>query len=820
MNCIVMHKSLSIKAIGLLGAILCWLLTANIVMAQSDPFGEVDLVYIDSVQAAPGQDVMLGVKVLNDEKLSSFSIPIQYDPGLLTLQSVSFENSRSEHIAYRIISPEDIGSINGHFLVTVLKIFEDPIDIGDGPLFFLNFTVSETATVGQVAIIDTLFYPPGGSLMLAEDSLNEGIIPEFESGMVVVREQNRMPEIQPIQDQYVLEGDSLVVNISTTDPDGDQLLLALTSKPTGAVFVDNGDGSGQLVWQPDYVGPFSADGSPYTVGFWVTDGDLSSEQTIQVEVINKNRKPAITHPEALTIDAGDALEFGISAIDPDFETVSWTINDLPGGAGFDNGNPGIISWISTLADSGQYDLEIIASDPQGYADTGSVLITVRSATIWSLTLDTVEAYPNETVSFDIMLDNQLPVGSFNLLVNYDASALAALEVTNIGTRSEQFEYFSVTLDENGWTGNVRIVGIMDQTGVQNLENGSGSIATFRFLVSGDLAFVGMDLPIRFQFLDGFTKNDNTLTGADGEKITQEEIAYADGAVRVRDYGQIMLGDINLNGLSYEISDAIYFTNYFMDPLLYSFDPLQFANSDVNQDNIAATVADLVTLINIVVNGTTHPRVVAYDELTAKVNTRSDNGSRILSYESDLPLGGLLVTFDAGSEVDFSRFEFVQSQMIYDWSQETSEIRLLVYSMDNESMPAGNHEIVRVPDYIQFDIEEIDLSTESGQLVTVQLGSPVNSMPESFVLHQNYPNPFNPETNISFELPTASQVELDIYNVLGQRINTLVNSNLPAGHHTVIWNGRNAENSAVASGVYFYRLSTSATIETKKMILMK
>lgn len=815
-----MYKSLSINKITLIGVALIGLFAANMVMAQSDPFGAIDLVYVDSVQAAPGQDVTVGVNLNNDEKVNSFSIPVRYNASLLTLQSVSFENARASHIAYQIVTPNDISSINGHFLVTVLKVFEDPIEIGDGPLFFLNFTVTDSALVGQTAVIDSQFYPPGGSLLLADDSLNQGIIPNFESGMVVIREQNRPPEIQPIPDQYVLEGDSLVLNLSTNDPDGDPLVLALTSKPTGATFVDNGDGTGRFVWRPDFVGPFSADGSPYTIGFWVTDGDLSDEQMIEVEVINKNRRPVITLPEGLTIDAGDELQFGISAVDPDFETIVWQLNNLPDGAEFDNSNPGNILWNSTLADSGQYNLEIIAADPHGYADTGSVLINVRSATVWSLTLDTVLAYPNETISFNIFLDNQLPVGSFNLLVNYDPSALAALEVTNIGTRSDQFEYFTVTHNANGSAGNVRIMGVVDQSGVQRLEPGSGSIAMFRFLVSGELAFVGMDLPVRFRFLDGFTKNDNTMTNENGEKISQEKIAYADGVVRIRDFGQIKLGDINLNGLAFEISDAIYFTNYFMDPLLYSFDPLQFANSDVNQDNIAATVADLVTLINIVVNGSPQPRLAVESDLTARVTTRSDGHSQILSYESELPLGGLRLTFEAGTEIDYSSFDFTQAQMIYDYRQENSEIRLLIYSMDGQSMPAGSHDILWLHEETPLEIKEIELASEGGRLVTVQLGNPVGLVPETFVLRQNYPNPFNPETNISFDLPSASQVELDVFNVLGQRIATLVDGNLPAGQHTVIWDGRNAEKSPVASGIYFYRLSTSANIETRKMILMK
>jgi hypothetical protein len=815
-----MRNILVNKIIIAAALVLGTILGASQVMAQSDPFGAVDLVSVDSAQAAPGQTVTVGINVLNDEALSSYTVPFYYDTTILKLNSVSFENSRSSHIGNKIVTPNDFTKINGHFLVTVLKVYEDPIPVGDGPLFFVNFTVKENAAVGASALLDTLFYPPGGSLLLADDSLNQGIVPLFESGMVVVRERNRQPEIQPLTDQYVLEGDSLVVNVSTTDPDGDDLSLVLTSKPTGAQFVDNGDGTGKFIWKPEYVGPYSADGSPYTISFWVTDGDLSSESSMEVEVINRNRRPVITLPETLTIDAGDPIQFGVSAVDPDFETVSWQVNDLPSGASFNNANPGTIAWNSTVSDSGLFAIEVVATDPHGYADTGIVSLNVRAATVYSLTLDTVRAYPNESISFDVTLDNQLPISSFNLLINYDPSALALLEVTKISTRSEGFEYFNVTPNANGAIGDVRIIGIVDQSGVETLPLGAGSIVRFRFLVSADLAYVGMDLPVKFRFLDGFTKNDNTMTDADGIKIEQVQIAYANGVVRVRDYGQIKLGDINLNGLAYEISDAIYFSNYFMNPLLYSFDPLQFANSDVNHDNIAATVADLVTLINIVVNGTPAHRLVSEENPTAGVTVRSEGNDLVLAYDSDLPLGGLTVRLAPGSDFGLTSLDFPQEQMIYDYRQDANELRVLVYSMDNQSMPAGSHDFLRISDNNSFTIENIDLSTAGGQLVAVQLGSPVNLLPDQFVLHQNYPNPFNPETKISFELPSATNVSLDVYNVLGQRVVNLIEATLPAGSHTVTWKGQDEAGNKVASGIYLYRLTTATDVETKKMILTK
>jgi hypothetical protein len=94
------------------------------------------------------------------------------------------------------------------------------------------------------------------------------------------------------------------------------------------------------------------------------------------------------------------------------------------------------------------------------------------------------------------------------------------------------------------------------------------------------------------------------------------------------------------------------------------------------------------------------------------------------------------------------------------------------------------------------------------------------LPVNYTLDQNYPNPFNPETVINYSLPRASQVRLTIHNILGQWVATLVEGVQLAGEHTVAWNGRNSQNHAVASGVYFYRLVAGDQDETRKMLLLK
>jgi hypothetical protein len=96
------------------------------------------------------------------------------------------------------------------------------------------------------------------------------------------------------------------------------------------------------------------------------------------------------------------------------------------------------------------------------------------------------------------------------------------------------------------------------------------------------------------------------------------------------------------------------------------------------------------------------------------------------------------------------------------------------------------------------------------------------VPSAYALSQNYPNPFNPETTISYALPEVTYIRLIIYDLSGRVIRTLIQDYKQPGHHTVVWDGRDEEGRAVASGVYLYRLDTIGRgfVETKRMLLIR
>jgi hypothetical protein len=85
---------------------------------------------------------------------------------------------------------------------------------------------------------------------------------------------------------------------------------------------------------------------------------------------------------------------------------------------------------------------------------------------------------------------------------------------------------------------------------------------------------------------------------------------------------------------------------------------------------------------------------------------------------------------------------------------------------------------------------------------------------------NYPNPFNPETTISFNLAEAGQVNVEIFNTKGQKVKTITNQELAAGHHSVVWNGTDNKNDQVGTGIYFYRVKQNDNSVTNKMMLIK
>jgi hypothetical protein len=115
-------------------------------------------------------------------------------------------------------------------------------------------------------------------------------------------------------------------------------------------------------------------------------------------------------------------------------------------------------------------------------------------------------------------------------------------------------------------------------------------------------------------------------------------------------------------------------------------------------------------------------------------------------------------------------------------------------------------------YFGWYIDDVEIKDLNPNAIIVD---EVADIPKTYSLEQNYPNPFNPTTNIRFGLPIPGWVRLNVYNSLGQKVETLLNKERPAGYHDIRFNGSN-----LASGLYFYILEAESFRQIRKMLLIK
>jgi hypothetical protein len=155
----------------------------------------------------------------------------------------------------------------------------------------------------------------------------------------------------------------------------------------------------------------------------------------------------------------------------------------------------------------------------------------------------------------------------------------------------------------------------------------------------------------------------------------------------------------------------------------------------------------------------------------------------------------------------------------------------VYDPENDGIPLeslGVHEHWNNPTDKQYSR---NLGTGEGiELIKILKYTPTvvessnGDIPDTFTLFANYPNPFNLSTNICYSLPTSADIRLNIYNLQGEKVRTLINQHQSAGTFEISWNGRNDNNVRVASGIYIYGMEINTGRETdsqsRQMLLFR
>lgn len=192
------------------------------------------------------------------------------------------------------------------------------------------------------------------------------------------------------------------------------------------------------------------------------------------------------------------------------------------------------------------------------------------------------------------------------------------------------------------------------------------------------------------------------------------------------------------------------------------------------------------------------------------SARHDTTSLYLS--TRMMLRGVQVTLTGERKSTASKIAELGLDLFQGWCGDTLKVGLL--DLDGAGViDMGDWSLVRIPG--TFEVLEASAADmgHNKVILAVKEGNP--NLPTWFELAQNYPNPFNPSTTIEFALPQSLRVSLTVFNILGQTVDVLLDSDLPAGYHEVDWNA-----GKYASGVYFYRLKAGSFIETRKMLLLK
>ena len=784
--------------------------------AQTDPFGQIDTLYLDQVTAGAGQECIVRVNAFTDEDLGGVTIPLIYPTSKLEVIEVSFAGGRLDYIGTK---PVTIDTIAGTVLVGAIVFVESYIAPGNGPFFQIRFRVKEGLTPGDAVTIDSTRIPPAYLLLTHSSATN--IFPAFRAGKITVAESNRPPQFTPVGDQhYVAEGDSIVLNLQVTDPDGNPVLITNPIHPRGSRFTDNGDGTARFVWSPDFVGPLSSTGNPFRCVFRAGDGQLSRSIETNINAINVNRPPQISVPGTVQGEAGDSMNIAVSCTDPDFDIIEWNLAGMPAGASFNFTNPGQIAWQSAFADSGNHDIQLMATDPFGLADTATVNITMAPVVLLAMRIDTATTFAGHTLEIGVGLKNRLDVKEFNLLINLDASILTVLEVTNSSTRTEGFEFFQYRINENSVPGDLRIMGKADVAGAPTgppLASGDGPVFRILVQVSPNLLYVGNQVPIQFVRR---APSDNTLLLGTGEVAGVGLVTYHNGSILIASPGPNDLGDINLNGLTFEISDAVYFSNFYISPSLYPLNDQQVLNSDINQDGMAPSVADLVHMIQIIAGAIEPPvgKVLPVPGSGTVELLRNENGLFVAT-TSPATIGGAYFRLQ-GKDIDLIEPEnMTEMQLKADVSDD--RFNCLLVSFEQKTISAGQATVVKLADDPNLDVvlEAVDLADAGGRVIHTEIKEST-MVPAQFTLHQNSPNPFNPTTEIRFDLASPQRVRLSIFNILGQEIIRLADREYPAGSHTVTWEGTDDQGHPAASGIYFYRIEAGSFTASRKMVLMK
>jgi hypothetical protein len=619
-----------------------------------------------------------------------------------------------------------------------------------------------------------------------------------------------------------------------------------------------------------------------TIGVWndICGEAQTVYTTITVHLTNSGLQFTNCPTSEKQISSGKTFEWDLGLDNFDCDPINYTIV-ASGGMNAPTMVGDVFTWVATTDDAGTTFTFTVTGD-DGFGETAECTfdVTVTAGSTWGVRIakigDDAFVFQGHYAYLPIYLDymgTEDGMGGFDFLIAYDASALTLISA-ELGEADACWEYFTYRTGPFGNCGGACPSGLVQLVAMREANDGpnhpmgcdgadgffdaEAEIAVLKFFVTNDRTYECQYVPVYFYWMEcgdnaisDVTGNDlyvsahvyninwvvdpnnpnapyyellpcddppcvitenmhvygtftECLTNPDPNKPTPiPDIDFFNGGVDIACADSIdARGDLNLNNVAHEIADAVLYTNYFIyGPSVFNINlEGQIAASDVNNDGKVLTVGDLVYLVRVLTGD-----AVAFTKLAPIADgatVRLNNGT--VTMDAPAEVGAALFVFDG--EVTVTNLTGMQAKSAF----VDGQTRVIVFDTKSNSIASGSNDVLSIVG--DASLVEVEVADYYGNTINTSVVSKV--LPKAYALSQNYPNPFNPTTEIAMSLPEASQWTLDVYNIAGQLVKSFSGYD-DAGTVKVTWDA-----AGVASGIYFYKMTSQNFVDTKKMVLMK
>ncbi|MBN1482448.1 T9SS C-terminal target domain-containing protein [candidate division KSB1 bacterium] len=196
------------------------------------------------------------------------------------------------------------------------------------------------------------------------------------------------------------------------------------------------------------------------------------------------------------------------------------------------------------------------------------------------------------------------------------------------------------------------------------------------------------------------------------------------------------------------------------------------------------------------------------------------GDEIAAYDGDKMVGSVVVEHEFSKEKPLALIAGMDDGSGNGFTKGNSISFKVWKAGDNQQVDLSLDDISYLNKATGTASEAQTFQPRATATVTLDLKPDVAALPQAFELKQNYPNPFNPSTTITFAVPNEANVKVQVYDITGKLVTTLVDSKMAAGYHNLEWTGTDSNGRRVATGIYFYKMTAGNFVQTKKMLFAK